>query len=483
MFLSLQHSGRVLMVILASVLFVGTGSLSLGTKLPDSSLRRSRMMHLLAPVCASFVLFLLLKPYGSPQSRSTGVVLVDPGTGRHEVQNLLPGSTVVIPARFEADYLVKTIFYTFEYTPPDLLAEILVVDDNSEHPLEPLVVQSFEEGGVLQSLTPEQKAKIRILRLPQREGLIRAKIIGADSARGTYILFLDGHCRVVPGYMQSMINMITSNGYKTIVTPIVTNVNGTSWEHMSLSGGAKMMFEWNFEFYWFEDNNDEVPIAVGGIQLMTKRWWTESGGYDQGMLDWGGENIEQSLRVWMCGGKILVDRQAKIGHIFQRPAPKNKVRSGQVQRNHARAALLYLDEKLSWFLDNHAAARSEISKHQLGPHIGDRLAVRHSLQCKSFDEGFMERFWSVFENQALLLDKVHLIKHKRSRLCLALVLIAASHFLWGTSLHLSPQLILSLDSWWRNLPHSIYAQISAIVGLLLDSYYQRYARQGCQRSG
>lgn len=101
-----------------------------------------------------------------------------------------------------------------------------MVDDNSEYPLEPLVVQSFEEGGVLQSLTPEQKAKIRILRLPQREGLIRAKIIGADSARGTYILFLDGHCRVVPGYMQSMINMITRNGYKTIVTPIVTNVNG-----------------------------------------------------------------------------------------------------------------------------------------------------------------------------------------------------------------------------------------------------------------
>ncbi|KAF4752416.1 hypothetical protein FOZ63_031968, partial [Perkinsus olseni] len=326
---SSSEESRILMVLISSLVFFATSPMSLGTQQHDKSIRRSKGMHFLAPLCVPFILFLVLKPFGMPRSSSSGVVLVDPGTGRQEIQNLLPGTSVVIPARFEADYLVKTIYYTFLYTEPDLLAEILVVDDNSEEPLEPLVVQSFEEGGVLESLTSEQKAKIRILRLPEREGLIRAKIIGADSARGTYILFLDGHCRVVPGYMQSMINMIANNGYKTIVTPIVTDVNGTTWEHRSMDGGSKMMFEWNFEFYWFEDNNDEVPIAVGGIQLMTKRWWTESGGYDQGMLDWGGENIEQSLRVWMCGGKILVDREAKIGHIFERPAPKNKVRSGQ----------------------------------------------------------------------------------------------------------------------------------------------------------
>lgn len=147
------------------------------------------------------------------------------------------GTTIVIPARFEADYLVKTIYYTFLYTEPELLAEILVVDDNSEDPLEPLVVQSFDKGGVLEDLTPEQKGKIRILRLPEREGLIRAKIIGADSARGTYILFLDGHCRVVPGYMQSMINMIANNGYKTIVTPIVTDVNGRKMSSPGIEPG------------------------------------------------------------------------------------------------------------------------------------------------------------------------------------------------------------------------------------------------------
>ncbi len=41
---------------------------------------------------------------------------------------------------------------------------------------------------------------------------------------------------------------------------------------------------------------------------MHKRYWDEVGGYDDGMKEWGGENIEQSLRVWMCGGELIVER-------------------------------------------------------------------------------------------------------------------------------------------------------------------------------
>lgn len=51
--------------------------------------------------------------------------------------------------------------------------------------------------------------------------------------------------------------------------------------------------------------------------------WEESGKYDPGMLEWGGENIEQSMRVWMCGGEIYVARDSLVGHIFSRPAKPN----------------------------------------------------------------------------------------------------------------------------------------------------------------
>ena len=37
------------------------------------------------------------------------------------------------------------------------------------------------------------------------------------------------------------------------------------------------MFEWTFEFGWFEDLEEEIPVMSGGIMAMTKEWWKNSG--------------------------------------------------------------------------------------------------------------------------------------------------------------------------------------------------------------
>ena len=42
----------------------------------------------------------------------------------------------------------------------------------------------------------------------------------------------------------------------------------------------------------------------GGLLALSRRWWEETGGYDTKMVAWGGENIDQSLRSWLCGGRI-----------------------------------------------------------------------------------------------------------------------------------------------------------------------------------
>ena len=50
------------------------------------------------------------------------------------------------------------------------------------------------------------------------------------------------------------------------------------------------------------------PTMSGGIMAIKKDYFFELGGYDTGMILFGGESLEFSFLVWMCGGNIKVIR-------------------------------------------------------------------------------------------------------------------------------------------------------------------------------
>ncbi len=107
-------------------------------------------------------------------------------------------------------------------SPPDLLEEIILVDDFSDDgktvrdtdflslllslfsfpPPSPLPLTA-SDGRLLASIP-----KVKLFRMDSRQGLIRSRIRGAQEARGSVLLFLDSHCEAVTGWLEPLLSRI-----------------------------------------------------------------------------------------------------------------------------------------------------------------------------------------------------------------------------------------------------------------------------------
>ncbi|KHN82061.1 Polypeptide N-acetylgalactosaminyltransferase 5 [Toxocara canis] len=256
----------------------------------------------------------------------------------------LPTTSVIICFHNEAwSVLLRTVHSVIERTPEHLLTEVILVDDFSD--MDHLKTPLEEYMTTLK--------KVRIVRMDKREGLIRARLRGAAVSKGDVVL-LDSHCECMEGWIEPLLDRIKRNS-STVVCPVIDVIDDETFEyHYSKAyftnvGG----FDWSLQFNWHaipdrdrksrKRHIDPVrsPTMAGGLFSIDKAYFEKLGTYDPGFDIWGGENLELSFKIWMCGGTLEIVPCSHVGHVFRKRSPykwrtgvnvlkKNSVRLAEV---------------------------------------------------------------------------------------------------------------------------------------------------------
>lgn len=322
--------------------------------------------------------------------------------------------SVVLPCAEEREYALKTVKSVFESTPSHVLKEIVVVDDGSEPPLSTT------------HLTPEvqKRYNTRIMRHKQTVGLIGAKKTGGDAALGDIIVFFDCHVAPQPNWHAAFLKLIGEN-YRRLVVPQITALDVDTWTQVSRGGGmAKCYLTWDADFKWFDSDDQYAAVISGGLLGLSRRWWRETGGYDEHMLGWGGENLDQSLRIWLCGGEIVTTKDSFVAHMWRTGDARTSARYkhvGDTSVNRARAVYAWYGDYAEKLLHYPAFARRQSSGGK--PWYGDLsniVSVKDRLKCRPFS-WFLRRFKGLYEDAGLIPKEVFMMREQKTERCLVYV--------------------------------------------------------------
>eukprot|EP00040_Diaphanoeca_grandis_P028697 m.166617 g.166617 ORF g.166617 m.166617 type:complete len:607 (-) comp31434_c0_seq1:94-1914(-) len=300
-----------------------------------------------------------------------------------------------------------------ERSPPHLLHEIILVDDGSDAPHLQKELEDF-----VQTLP----VPVTIVRQKYRSGLMRARVAGAKAATGETLTFLDSHISCSIGWLEPCMYRISQDWQNVVMPKIDTLDREFNYKPggVELIGFNSKLVDHGMQLQKVHDfkgrtANDPQPspAMAGGLFSINRKYFFHIGAFDEGMLHWGGENIEIGFRVWMCGGRIEMIPCSRIGHVWggmgktcgwpgASPGAVNKWRAIDV------------------WMDNYTTFMEQFLPRPAGGvgDLTDMINLRKRLNCKSF-QWFLDNVFPESWIQAVITAKRGgVLQNVESGLCL-----------------------------------------------------------------
>lgn len=367
----------------------------------------------------------------SPNRTLHSVVAKECNSIKYNVDELPNVSVIIIFTNEIFSALVRTIWSVINRTPKRLLREIILVDDFSDKSYLKETLRDYID--IYLNTIPRYEERdqansdddlVKLIHLPKRLGLIKARLEGARAATGDVLLFLDSHCEATELWLEPLVQRIKENR-RIFICPVIDIINDKTLEYNAVDpyffqlGG----FDWTGHFTWINRKESEAqseptkatksPTMAGGLFAVDRKYFFEVGSYDEDMQIWGGENLELSFRVWQCGGRVEIHPCSHVGHIFRDNHPYSFNGLDSHGFNTLRTVLVWMDKYSKYFF----MSRPDLKKVDAGD-ISRRLKLREQLNCSSF-KWYLD---NIYDKRKFVYDEDVIaygwIKNKETDLCI-----------------------------------------------------------------
>ncbi|OII71285.1 UDP-N-acetyl-D-galactosamine:polypeptide N-acetylgalactosaminyltransferase [Cryptosporidium ubiquitum] len=272
--------------------------------------------------------------------------------------------------------LLRSVHSVLNNTPPPLLREIILVNDGSD-------MIDLVPGGFLDDyirLLP----KVSVIHLTERTGIVNARLNGIRVAVAPVVVILDSHIETSRQWLEPQLLRLKESP-KSVVMPQIDSIDPENFSYTNTTGiGCRLGFKYSIveQASLTGPINDTTPIKspmmAGGLFAIRRDYFWELGGYDEKFKYWGAENVEMSLRIWMCGGQIECTPCSRVFHIFRKKGAGYVSPPNSLWINRLRTARIWMDE--FYQITETMAPNPNID---LGS-FDDMLHLKKKLKCKSF---------------------------------------------------------------------------------------------------
>ena len=140
-------------------------------------------------------------------------------------------------------------------------------------------------------------------------------------------MFLDAHCEVNTNWLPPLLDPIKTDP-TTLTVPLVDRIEYDTFAYSSIYHSVSKpvgIWEWGLLYKEMRNHMEDVedlkelstayqsPLHAGGLIAVNREYFLSIGGYDPGLLVWGGEQYELSFKIWMCGGRIIWVPCSRVG--------------------------------------------------------------------------------------------------------------------------------------------------------------------------